>query len=169
MVSIACHHDGGYAPPFMHRSHIIIIIWDCTDMEYTLIQIHHFFLFSLSFTFFLFSFFSFSFTFLLFPFFLFRLLSSFFLFRLLSSFFPFFLFRLLTTRMAFIIHVCVLQCCRNLKDMDRPLDFYYTCYAIIYKSILNAYIDICICITNLITIIDQIPIVYNHCIMIIFV
>ena len=34
---------------------------------------------------------------------------------------------------------------RNLRDMDRTSGFYNTCYAIIYKRILNAYIDVCIC------------------------
>ena len=38
-----------------------------------------------------------------------------------------------------------MQRCRNLRDVDRSWIFIIrTCYAIIYKSILNAYIDVCI-------------------------
>ena len=66
---------------------------------------------------------------------------------------------------------------QSIRHMGWPLD---TCYAIIYKSILNAYIDVCICnelgyfnvylnYTNLIMnlSLSTIGIVYNHCTMII--
>ena len=71
-----------------------------------------FFFFSFSFTSFFFPFFSFSFTSFFFPFFSFSFTSFFFTFFLFRFFLPFFSFTLLS----------------------------YTCYAIIYKSILNAYI-----------------------------
>ena len=88
-----------------------------------------------------FPFFLFRFTFVLFPFFFVLLWSSFsfsFYFRPFSLF-PFSCL-LLTIRMTLMIHVYVLQHCSNLRDMGQPLDFYNTSYAIIYKSILNAYI-----------------------------
>ena len=68
------------------------------------------------------------------PFFLF----SFFLSFLLSTFFPFFLFRFTLLHYDQCLCVCV-------RTWAGPSDSYNTCYAIIYKSILNAYIDACIC------------------------
>ena len=83
-----------------------------------------------------------------FPFFLFRFIYFIFLFRLLSFLFSFFFF-VLFSYYAYtndIYDTCLCPATlRNLRDMDRTSDFYNTCYAIIYKSILNAYIDVCIC------------------------
>ena len=65
-------------------------------------------------------------------------LFSFFLFRFTFFLFPF--FPLLCSFLLFMTHVCVLQRCCNLRD--RIGWVFITCYAIIYKSILNADIDV---------------------------
>ena len=118
---------------------------------------HHgkflFFLFRFTFLFVIlssFSFFSFFVLRIYFLFFLFPFSLYFFLFL-----FPFLLyFSFLTCQILFIYSTndiydtCVLQRCHNLRDIGQPCGFYNTCYAIIYKSILNAYtayIDVCIC------------------------
>ena len=157
------------------------------SLEYTSYRKHFsFLLFSFSFYFLPFSFFLFRFTFFLFPFFLFRFtffLFPFFLFRFTFFLFPFFLFRftfflfpffpLLCSFLLFMTHVCVLQRCCNLRD--RIGWVFITCYAIIYKSILNADIEVTCDELGyiLMCILYQLNLsfyhVYNHCTMIIFV
>ena len=64
------------------------------------------------------------------------LLFSFSFYFLPFSFFPIIMFLFVL----FMTHVCVLQRCCNLRD--RIGWIFITCYAIIYKSILNADIDV---------------------------
>ena len=78
------------------------------------------------------------FSFLLFSFSFYFLPFSFFLLRFTSFLFPF--FPLLCSFLLFMTHVCILQRCCNLRD--RIGWIFITCYAIIYKSILNADIDV---------------------------
>ena len=62
-----------------------------------------------------------------------------------------------------------MSCNDNLRDVDRHLDLdYNTCYAINYKSILNAYIDVAMSYISY-YISFYIDNCRNHCTMIIFV